>query len=214
MMRGQGAVETEPGVEPEQPGGAADFLVPLVEMREDLFRVLEDRRWGYALMTVGWIHLLVFLVCQPLYVPDGSRTLVFLGLWLAELFAILIAMRFWLGKNWKNRCTIVNLTFKIWVTFLILSFNVASMNTLMGWQSDWFKAVWATLSTFVMMMLTFLISPWFFAGAVWMYFTGLAMVKLPDWNYVIYGLSWWAAFQAGGVAILRRAWTLRGGSSG
>ena len=44
----------------------------------------------------------------------------------------------------------------------------------------------------------------YFVPAVQMYFTGLLMVRYPDWQYLIYGVSWWAAFQGTGVILERR----------
>ncbi len=81
---------------------------------------------------------------------------------------------------------------RIWATFLILSFNVASLNTLTGWAIDWFKPVWATLSTFGFATTAYVTNLWFFVPAVQMYFTGLAMALFPNDSYLIYGMSWWA----------------------
>ena len=56
------------------------------------------------------------------------------------------------------------------------------------------------------MMLAYLYSSWFFAAAVVMYLTGLLMVRLPAWNYLIYGASWCLVLQVIGarLMVLRR----------
>ena len=38
-----------------------------------------------------------------------------------------------------------------------------------------------------------------------MYFTGLSMVAFPEWQYLIYGVSWWATFQGIGLTLESRS---------
>ena len=54
------------------------------------------------------------------------------------------------------------------------------------------------------MMMAYLISNWFFAAAVQMYFTGLIMVRYLDLAYVIHGVSWWAVLMIVGGTLQRR----------
>jgi hypothetical protein len=176
----------------------------LALLRIENRRQVDLNRWGGSLIAVGWIHLGYFLICQIVYTSGNLDALPMLSLWLAELVTILLTMGWILGPGWTRQSTLTNLVFKIWVTFLILSFNVASLNQLSGLSTDWFKPIWATLSTFVFMMLTFLFTPWFFAGAVQMYFTGLLMVVLPAWNYLIYGASWCLALTVTGTILVLR----------
>jgi hypothetical protein len=172
----------------------------------DLERVALRNRWGVVLIAVGWIHLAFFLVCQTLYsLGDRSESL-FLGLWAGEFAANLWVIRRVAGPGWHRSTPLIKIVVRVWATFLILSFNVASLNTLTGWSLDWFKPVWATLSTFGFATMAYLINPWYFAFAVQMYFTGLLMVKNPEINYLIYGISWWASLQViGGILERRRA---------
>jgi hypothetical protein len=94
---------------------------------------------------------------------------------------------------------------RVWGTVLILSFNLASMNTLMGLEHEWFKPVLCTIAAFGFMMMAYLVSAWFFAAAVQMYFTGLLMVYQMDYCYLIHGVSWWLALMViGGTMEVRR----------
>jgi hypothetical protein len=170
----------------------------------DLERVALRDRWGLALMVVGWIHLGFFLVNQAFYTPDSSRATLSLALWAAELFAALATIRLVAGPGWHRSSPLGGLIVRVWGTFLLVSFNVVSLNTLTGWTLDWFKPVWATLSIFGFMMMAYLVSFKFFYLAALMYFTGLIMVRYPGLNYLIYGLSWWAALQAIGLSLERR----------
>jgi hypothetical protein len=102
----------------------------------------------------------------------------------------------------------MNLVAKLWTTFLILSFNLVSLNAITGFQLAWFKPVWATLSSFLFASLAWLFTPWFLVPAVQMWLTGLLMVNLPDWSFLVYGVSWWFALL--GIAFrIRRSSSFR-----
>ena len=170
----------------------------------DLERVALRDRWGLALMLVGWIHLAFFLTCQALFSMGDLRQIHYLALWGGEFAAILWVLRRVAGRGWHRSTPLATILVRVWATFLILSFNVASLNSLTGWTLDWFKPVWATLSTFGFATTAYLVNPWYFAVAVQMYFTGLLMVLNPGLNYLIYGASWWASLQTIGIILERR----------
>ncbi len=177
-------------------------------LRAELTTNLQPARWGRALIAIGWIHLSVFAVCQYWGNYAAGIDLRYPAAWLAELVAIVAVLRFMVGADWSRSSTLLNLASKVWITFLILSFNVASLNALTGYANlNWYKPVWAVLSTFMFAAFAWLMSPRFLLGAVWMYFTGLAMARFPDANFAIYGVSWWIAFQYLGIKVaqIRRA---------
>ena len=170
----------------------------------DLERVALRDRWGLGLMVVGWSHLGFFLLEQGLYTRGITYHTLFLALWAAELFVNIFLFGRVVGRGWARATPLGAIMVRVWATFLILSFNAASLNTLTGWTLDWFKPVWASLSTFGFMTMTFLINPRYFALAVQMYFTGVLMATFPHWNYLIYGVSWWSACQSVGLVLERR----------
>ena len=184
------------------------FAGPLSEWKPrlvaDLERVALRDRWGLGLMVVGWSHLAFFLLEQGLFTAGNVSRPLFVGLWAAELVVNIVLFGRVVGKGWSRSTPLAGIMVRLWATFLILSFNVASLNTMTGWLLDWFKPVWATLSTFGFMMMAYLINPRYFFLAVQMYFTGLVMALLPEWNYLIYGVSWWASLQGVGWILERR----------
>jgi len=161
----------------------------LDELRESAVRAHLAR----GLMGVGWIHLLCFVGCQAVYDPSIRTDLRHPVLWLTELVAVLWFLRKSLGEGWIRSSSAINLVAKFWTTFLILSFNLVTLNAITGFELAWFKPVWATLSTFFFASMAWLFTPLFFIPAVQMWATGLLMVKLPDWCFLIYGISWWLA---------------------
>ena len=108
------------------------------------------------------------------------------------------------GSGWFWSSPAINVIARLWVTFLILSFNVATLNALTGWESLWFKASWGTLSTFLFAALAWLFTPKFLIPAVLMYFTASLMARFPDWNNLIYGVSWWLALMGTAYTVRKR----------
>lgn len=188
-MRVLEVAEAEPAWEP-----AADVAVGLDRwrsaLRNDMSRELDDPRWPRALVGVAITHLAACLVCQWLAEPVSRRDLRYLAIWFVELVAVFVVMRRLAGRHWIRRCAAINLVAKLWTTFLILSFNVVSLNSLVGIEHPWFKAVWGTLSTFLFASLAWLFTPLFFIPAVQMWATGLLMAAFDPYAYAIYGASW------------------------
>jgi hypothetical protein len=160
-------------------------------------------RWSRALLVVAWIHLATFAACQVLHDPLVERDVRHLILWVVELAAVILAMRRVAGLGWFWSSPAINVIARLWATFLILSFNVATLNALTGWESLWFKACWGTLSTFLFAVMAWLFTPKFLIPAVQMYFTALLMARFPAWNNLVYGVSWWLAL-AGTASVVRK----------
>lgn len=153
---------------------------------------------------MAWIHLGFFLLCQRMYNQAHVQgDLRFPALWVLEGAALLALMRWVGGKGWAKRSPAQGLVLRVWITMMILSFNLATLNSLSGWSMDWFKLAWGTLATFLFATLAWLFTLRFLVLAVQMYFTGLLMVEFPDANYLIFGLSWWLALHAVGVVLWR-----------
>jgi hypothetical protein len=207
---GEGELMVEQLLEQEQDTDASSSQTPLLAWKSALRDELNQTivrgggRWSRALMAVAWIHLIAFLGCHLLREPsrssgsDPRHMLV----WLVELVAVFVAMRLVAGKGWFWSPPAIKLIARLWVTLLILSFSVATLNHTIGWETLWFKAAWGTLSTFFFATLAWLFTPWFFLPAVQMYITALLIARFMDWNNVIYGVSWW-------IALMGTAWVVR-----
>ena len=156
----------------------------------DLDLVARRDRWGLALGTVGVVHLGFFLTCQVMH-NSGDRTAWhYVGLWGGELASTLTVFSAIAGRSWVQSSPLAGLIARIWGTVLILSLSLASMNQLSGLDYEWFKPVLCTLASFGFMMMAYLVSPWFFTGAVWMSLTGVVMVNALNFSYLIHGTSW------------------------
>ena len=169
---------------------------------EELNRSPVRGRLPVGLAGVAFIHLAIFTLCQAISDPVVRRDLRHPGLWLLELVLVLVFLNQALGRGWFRSSTAMNLVAKLWTTFLILSFNVVTLNSLTGFDLQWYRPVWGTLSSFLFASLAWLFTPWFLVPAVQMWVTGLLMTNFPDWGFLIYGVSWWLALL--GIAILVR----------
>ena len=171
----------------------------------EIARVAVRDRWGLALMVVGWIHLAVFLVCFAL-IAQGDRTEIhFLALWALELVVVIAVYRRTIGDRSRGPApAMLILAVRVWITFLILSLNVASLNSLMGLENDWFKPVWGTLSTFGFATMAWVFHLGFLIPAVQMSLTALLIARFPDYAYAIYGVSWWLALHGVGLTLERK----------
>jgi hypothetical protein len=171
----------------------------------DLDRSIAVGRWPTGLRGVAWIHLLCFLGCQVIYDPAVLRDLRHPLLWVVEFVGVWLFLRRVLGPGWFRSSPAINLVAKLWISFLILSFNVVSLNSLTGFELSWYKPVWGTLSAFLFASLAWLFTPLFFIPAVQMGVTGLLMVQWPHSGYLIYGVSWWLTLTAIAARLRRRA---------
>jgi hypothetical protein len=159
-------------------------------------------RWSRALMAVAWIHLLSFFVCHTLHSPSSDSDPRHILVWFIELVAVFVAMRAFAGRGWFWSPPAIHLVGRLWLTLLILSFSLSTLNATIGWETLWFKAAWGTLSSFFFAVLAWLYTPRFLILAVQMYLTALLMARFMDWNNLIYGGSWW-------LALMGIAWTIR-----
>jgi hypothetical protein len=162
-------------------------------------------RWGRGLVAVGWVHLALFLICQGLFAQGDRAKSHFLPLWGVDLvLAVLIFRRFLRGQSRGPAPALLPLVIRVWITFLILAFSSASLNSLIGFETDWFKASWSTLATFGFATMAWVFHLAFLIPAVQMSLTALMIARHPEWAYLIYGVSWCLALNGVGLVLERR----------
>ena len=171
---------------------------------EVLSRVAIEDRWGIGLMAIAWVHLATFLTCYAMYVAGDLRPPRYLVAWAVELVVVVILLRRMVTNNGRRASPpLIGLLARVWITFLILAFSVASLNQLTGMPPEWFKPVWCTLSTFGFAMMGWIVSLRFLVPAVQMSLTGMLMAQFPMQAYLIYAISWWVALHLVGLTLER-----------
>ena len=172
---------------------------------DDLYRIALRDQWGLALIWVGWVHLGLFLVCQWLYGLGDRAETHFLSLWGIDVgLGVMILRRTLVERRVGPMPSLFVLVARIWITFLILDFSSAGLNSLVGFETDWFKAVWATLSTFGFATMAWIFHLKFLVPACQMSLTAVMIARFPEFAYAIYGISWCLALNVVGYALEKR----------
>jgi hypothetical protein len=177
----------------------------------ELDRVASRDRWGLALIAVGWSHLAVFLVCQGLFSLHDRASTHYVPLWGLDLASTLLIFRHFIGGASRGPA-LRRVVVRVWITFLILAFSAAVLNVVVGQETDWFKAIWATLATFGFATMAWILHLGFLIPAVQMSLTALLIARNPDGAYWIYGVSWCLALNGVGLVLHRRRVRARNGS--
>jgi hypothetical protein len=198
----QTLIEQELSEEPSALDPAATAWKNVLCEQLDRTLVNGNGSWSRALMAVAWIHLLAFFVCHEIHNHGRHGDLRHLLVWFIELVAVFLAMRVFVGKGWLWSPPAIHFLARLWLTLLILSFSLSTLNATIGWETLWYKAAWGTLSSFFFATLAWLITPRFLILAVQMYLSALLMARFMDWSNLIYGVSWW-------LALMEIAWTVR-----
>ena len=184
------------------PGGAASGLAADVA---NLYAVALRDRWGVALAVVGWVHLAIFLACQWLYSGGDRLESHYLPLWGLDLGVGLLILRgFLMSSDSESPPPLTLVVARVWVTFLILAFSSAILNAVVGFETDWFKASWATLSTFGFAMMAWICHLKFLVPALQMSLTAMLIARYPASAYALYGGSWCLALNVVGYALEKR----------
>jgi hypothetical protein len=194
----------EPTREPE-PASTADLRA---QWLGHLARHAAEQRWGQMLMALAVLHLAAMVACHVAHLEVGAtQKWIYPTIWVVEVVLTFFIARAFAGRGWAWSSPMSGVVFRVWVTYLILCFSVASLNTLSGFEHDWFKPVWCTLGTFGFATMAWIASLWFLVPAVQMYFTGLLMVKMPAYAFLIHGLSFGLALAGIGayLEVQRRA---------
>ena len=157
-------------------------------LRDDLLRVALRDGWDRALMAIGWLHLGFFAVNQWAAMAL-NRNWPHLVLWPMEVLAVAATLRLMLGAGWSRSTPLAGVLVRVWITFLIIAFNAATLNGLTGLELKWYFLVWAGLSTFGFATTAWLCNTRFLIPAVFMYFVGLAMAHWIAWSFLIHAFA-------------------------
>ncbi len=171
---------------------------------DQVVRDARSNRLGAGLSLVGWFHLLLFGSCEVLYGQGDRAALHFIPLWFLDVVFTLLVLHHRLpsiGSPGSARS--FRVAFRIWITYTILCLTSASLNSITGFQVDWFKVSWAMLATSSFATMAWIFHPGFLIPAVQMSITALLIASHPDHAYAIFGVSWFLTFQGFGVLLER-----------
>lgn len=172
--------------------------------REELTRTALRDRWGPAILAMGWLHLAASLGLHGLMNAGDRTPWKYVATWFGEVAALAVIMRVAAGRRWYQTPAMAGVVLRVWVTYLILAFSMASTSHLSGSAFEWYRTAWTTLGSFGFATMAWLIDLRFLVFAFQMYFTGLLTLRFPQTSFLIHGVSWWLALTVIGLALPRR----------
>jgi hypothetical protein len=168
--------------------------------RDLLRRRARQRRWGLALVLVGWLHLLAFSLCWYLTFREYHEAAGYLGIWAGEVLGMALIFRLCGGPRPAEAASpLQRFLVRVWVSYFVLAFNLGSMNTLRGHHLFELFPATASLASFAFLVMTFAVSRRFFAAVVIMFAAGLLMAAFLLHAYLIFALAWWLVLEAVGL---------------
>ena len=172
-----------------------------------LGRIAHERRWDLACMLVGWWHLAAFGACYYLTIAaDYHGSTGYLLIWIGELAGTWLIFR---GCGGPRRArqpvgALEKLVRRVWLAYLVLAFNLGSLNTLRGHHLFEFFPAIASLASFALIVMSITVDRRFFAAVVVMYGSGLLMAAFLLHAYLIFALAWWMILNGIGITLCSR----------
>jgi len=174
------------------------------EQLDSLERAARQRKWALALILVGWLHLLSFLLCYYLTIIEEYHDAPgYLAVWVAELIGVGLIVAACAGRRPAPLPALARVVARIWLAYFVLALNLGSMNALRAHgRFELFPAL-ASLASFGFVMMAMVVNRWFFAAVLVMFASGLLMSAFFLHAYLIFALAWWLVLNGIGLAVLR-----------
>jgi hypothetical protein len=174
--------------------------------RDQLQLRAQQRRWPQALILIGWLHLLAFLLCYYLtIIQDYHEQARYLIVWLGELFGVGLIGRF-CGRSAPASAPSLPLErflIRVWIAYVVLAFNLGTLNTIRGHRLFELFPAMASLASLAFLVMTFAVSRRFYVAVLVMFIAGLLMATFLLHAYLIFALAWW--FVLNGIGITLRS---------
>lgn len=164
--------------------------------------VARERRWGLALLLIGWLHLAAFGLCYYLTIArDYHEPAGYLAIWACELLGVGLIFRACGGRRTAPVSSAERFVVRVWATYFVLVFNLGTMNTLRGHKLFELFPATASLASFAFLVMTFAVSRQFFAAVLVMFASGLLMAAFLLHAYLIFAVAWWLALEGIGLCL-------------
>ncbi len=172
-----------------------------------LGRIARERRWDVAFMLLGWWHLVAFGACYYLTIAaDYHGSIGYLLIWTGELAGAWLIFRSCGGPRGAAQPvgSLEQLVRRVWLAYLVLAFNLGSLNSLRGHRLFEFFPAIASLASFALIVMSVTVDRRFFVAVVVMFASGLLMAANLLHAYLIFALAWWAILNGIGIALFLR----------
>jgi hypothetical protein len=167
-----------------------------------LKQLARRRRWGLALLLVGWLHLLAFSLCYLLTALDYHEPAGYLAVWAGELCGAWLIFRLCGGRRRAGPTPpLARFVGRVWLAYFVLAFNLCGMNALRGHRLFELFPVTASLASFAFLVMAFAVSRRFLAAVPVMFAAGMLMAASLLHAYLTFGLAWWLVLNGIGLRL-------------
>src|SRR5262245_11154559 len=95
--------------------------------------------WGRAIAAIGWMHLGASIRLQWFFATGRRTEWYYVATWASEVLGIVLIMRTVAGRGWYRASPALGVVVRIWATYLILAFSMASTSHLSGSAFEWYR---------------------------------------------------------------------------
>ncbi len=177
------------------------------EMIQQLEQTAVVENHGLLYVLLGWEHLLACALShyfvEVLHLQRPYRW-PYLVLWLAWAALALGTIRLVRRPMQAEPSPLLSLSLRIWAMFFLLCGNVVMLNVTAGLPVFVFLPALATLASFAFTFMTVLVSRRFLGAIAVMFATGMAIARLPEYGFLIYGAGWLLVLQTLGMLLWRK----------
>lgn len=163
-----------------------------------------DNFWlTYTLL--GWTNLAACAVSHYLVeVVQWQEYWPYFVVWVVQILVALAAIR--LGGNSLQADHLPLLAFvnRVDLIFLLLCWNVALLNVMLGLPVFTLLPLLATLSSFLLLVFSLTLSRKLVLAALTMFATGTLIAQFPHVGFLLYGFGWLLVLQTLGVIFYRK----------
>ncbi len=175
---------------------------------KQLYGWARQHNWGLALLLIGWLHLLAFLLCYYLTIAQQYHDSPgYLALWVGEVIGVGLIVRLCTRRRPGDPPfpTLGRFVVRLWLAYLILAFNLCTMNGLRGHHLFELFPAMATLASFGFLVMTFAVDRRFFRAVLVMFAAGLLMSAFLLHAYLVFALAWWMVLNGIGLSLSVKA---------
>ncbi|MBY0525408.1 MAG: hypothetical protein K2R98_18520 [Gemmataceae bacterium] len=184
---------------------------------EEFERTAARENYWLIYTLLGWTNLLAcavshyFVEVMHLQAPNyGPFVLLWAGQIVVALGATTLA-----GGSWKTaHLPLLAHVNRLCTVFVLLCWNVAVLNVLLGLPIFVLLPALATLSSFMLLVLSMMLSARLVVAALAMFVTGSLMAFYPRIGFLLYGAGWLLVLQTAGVIFFRKRRCWLGESGG
>jgi hypothetical protein len=127
-----------------------------------------------------------------------------LALWVGQIVVALGATTL-AGATWKtDHLPLLAHVNRLSTVFILLCWNVAALNVILGLPVFVLLPALATLSSFALLVLSMILSVRLIVAALVMFVTGSLMAWFPQIGFLLYGAGWLLVLQTLGVRFFRK----------